>query len=253
MNNSRDTIEHLTEFALSMGEIMLVSGAEMARVEDTVRRILKAGGLTSPEVFALPTGIFVGARDRRGIAAMNRVTDRSTNLFRICRLNQLSREFCSKKKTLKEAEEELLRIKSDPDYGFLIKLLGYALCCGFFAVMFGGGAAEVLAAAGVGLLLCSVLKFLSRYSLSDFIRVMMGAFTVGLSTLLVQHFLWTPLMADAVLIGAIMPLVPGATLTTGIRDTINGDYSAGTARIAEAVVTALAVATGVAGSMMVLR
>ena len=82
---------------------------------------------------------------------------------------------------------------------------------------------------------------------------MMGAFTVGLSTLLVQHFLWTPLMADAVLIGAIMPLVPGATLTTGIRDTINGDYSAGTARIAEAVVTALAVATGVAGSMMVLR
>ncbi|MBQ5420656.1 MAG: threonine/serine exporter family protein, partial [Clostridium sp.] len=42
-------------------------------------------------------------------------------------------------------------------------------------------------------------------------------------------------------------------LTTGIRDTINGDYSAGTARIAEAVVTALAVATGVAGSMMVLR
>ena len=59
--------------------------------------------------------------------------------------------------------------------------------------------------------------------------------------------------ADAVLIGAIMPLVPGATLTTGIRDTINGDYSAGTARIAEAVVTALAVATGVAASMMVLR
>ena len=41
-----------------------------------------------------------------------------------------------------------------------------------------------------------------------------------------------------------MPLVPGVIFTTAIRDTLNGDYAAGLARIMEAVVVALAVAAG---------
>ena len=40
---------------------------------------------------------------------------------------------------------------------------------------------------------------------------------------------------DAVIISAIMPMVPGVTFTAAIRDTLNGDYSSGVARIAEAV------------------
>ena len=37
--------------------------------------------------------------------------------------------------------------------------------------------------------------------------------------------------------------------TTAIRDTLNGDYASGTARIVEAVVVALAVAAGVGAGM----
>ncbi len=46
-----------------------------------------------------------------------------------------------------------------------------------------------------------------------------------------------------------MPLVPGVIFTTAIRDTLNGDYASGTARIMEAVVIALAVAAGVGAGM----
>ncbi len=46
-----------------------------------------------------------------------------------------------------------------------------------------------------------------------------------------------------------MPLVPGVIFTTAIRDTLNGDYASGTARIVEAVVIALAVAAGVGAGM----
>ena len=49
---------------------------------------------------------------------------------------------------------------------------------------------------------------------------------------------------DIMIIGAIMPMVPGVTFTTAIRDTLNGDYTAGMARMLEAIVIALAVATG---------
>ena len=47
---------------------------------------------------------------------------------------------------------------------------------------------------------------------------------------------------DVVIISAIMPLLPGVIFTTAVRDTLNGDYSSGAARMLEAVVTALAVA-----------
>ena len=54
---------------------------------------------------------------------------------------------------------------------------------------------------------------------------------------------------DMVITGAIMPLVPGVTFTTAIRDILNGDYASGTSRMMEAVVIALAVAVGIGGAM----
>ena len=54
---------------------------------------------------------------------------------------------------------------------------------------------------------------------------------------------------DVVIISAIMPLLPGVIFTTAVRDTLNGDYSSGAARMLEAVVTALAVAAGVGAGM----
>ena len=50
-----------------------------------------------------------------------------------------------------------------------------------------------------------------------------------------------------------MPLVPGVTFTAAIRDTLNGDYSSGVARMAEAVVVALAVASGVGLAIVAVR
>ena len=45
--------------ALRAGEIMLMSGSEIYRVEDTVTRICKAYGIPYIEVFATTTGIFI--------------------------------------------------------------------------------------------------------------------------------------------------------------------------------------------------
>ena len=46
-----------------------------------------------------------------------------------------------------------------------------------------------------------------------------------------------------------MPLVPGVTFTTSIRDILNGDYASGTNRMMEALVVALSVAVGIGTAM----
>ena len=49
---------------------------------------------------------------------------------------------------------------------------------------------------------------------------------------------------DKVIIGSLMLLVPGLSITNAIRDTLAGDLVSGLARGAEAFLTAIAVAIG---------
>ena len=49
---------------------------------------------------------------------------------------------------------------------------------------------------------------------------------------------------DKIIIGAIMPLVPGIAFTTSIRDIYNGDYLSGTIHLLDAIITAICVAVG---------
>jgi uncharacterized membrane protein YjjP (DUF1212 family) len=54
-----------------------------------------------------------------------------------------------------------------------------------------------------------------------------------------------PLLQDKIIIGSIMPLVPGITFTTSIRHFHNGDYLSGTIHLIEALLTALCIAGGI--------
>ena len=49
----------------------------------------------------------------------------------------------------------------------------------------------------------------------------------------------------ALIIGGIMPLLPGLSMTNAIRDTINGDLVSGSARALEALLACVAIAAGV--------
>ncbi|MEG2653004.1 MAG: threonine/serine exporter family protein, partial [Ruthenibacterium sp.] len=55
---------------------------------------------------------------------------------------------------------------------------------------------------------------------------------------------------DKIIIGGIIPLVPGMALTTAIRDFAGGDYLSGTIRLIDALLVASAIAIGV-GAVLV--
>uniref|UniRef100_UPI003AB8B584 threonine/serine exporter family protein n=1 Tax=Anaerotignum lactatifermentans TaxID=160404 RepID=UPI003AB8B584 len=50
---------------------------------------------------------------------------------------------------------------------------------------------------------------------------------------------------DMIVIGSIVPLLPGVPLTNSIRDFLNGDYLSGTIRMIDAVLVACCIALGV--------
>ena len=241
----------LVETAVSAGEIMLVSGAEIFRVEDTVKRILQLSGSSGTQTVALGTSLFVrlDSSDGKTVTVFRRIENHSSNLNRICRVNEISRCLCQGEISLAEAYKKLDEIRRDIQYSPKIKAIGYVGVSAFFAVLLGGTWLEGLGAGIAGALLACVCILAAKVRMNDFFINAMGAFTVGAAALLMQSWAARGMNLDMVITGAIMPLVPGVTFTTAIRDILNGDYASGTSRMMEAVVIALAVAVGIGGAM----
>ena len=84
----------LMKTAALAGELMLCSGAETYRVEDTMHHILKtADNLEMAEVLVIMTGITatIKQKDENVISIVKRVNSRSTNMSRIMEVNDISR------------------------------------------------------------------------------------------------------------------------------------------------------------------
>ncbi|RGS77256.1 hypothetical protein DWX73_10775 [Coprococcus sp. AF21-14LB] len=81
------------------------------------------------------------------------------------------------------------------------------------------------------------------------IQDIISALALGAAALLLKHTVFLTMNLEAVIIGAIMPLVPGVAITNAVRDTLQGDYVSGCARILEAFLKAAAIAIGVGAAM----
>ena len=85
--------------AVLAGEILLKSGAETYRVEDTMKHILSTGNTETAEALVMLTGIVATMEDPgvQPVTVMRRVDDRGTNIYRIIEVNDISRKYCSGK------------------------------------------------------------------------------------------------------------------------------------------------------------
>ena len=270
----------IANMAVLAGEIMLRSGAETYRVEDTIKHILDtagesggdrgdgssgtgAGGTvnarangTSPsrraesagavrtESLVMLTGIIVTIErpGQEAVTVMRRVHDRGTNMHRIVEVNEISRKYCAGELSAEETWEKLKSIKGR-QYTVWMYNIATVLVPAGFAPLFGGGLREIPAAAAVGVLLAVVMTAGKRMRISSFILNMICAGGVAAAAMALKA--WNPaLNMDTVIISGIMTLVPGVAITNAIRDTLRGDYISGGARALEAFVTAAAVAIG---------
>lgn len=237
----------LADTAMLAGEIMLVSGAETYRVEDTMCRMLATSHLETTEVIVISTAIIITLDDKSidTISITKRAGEKSTNLGNICEVNSISREYCAGKITLEEAYERLKKVSSVSNYSSGIIHLCTLGTVGFFTMVLGGTWLDTLIAVlcGTSLSLCKIL-FKNR-PMSGFIynltAVALGAFAAAI----IQALFDLQLNMETLVTGIAMPLLPGAAVTNAIRDTLQGDYISGAGRIVEAFVIAISLGVGI--------
>ena len=241
----QDNREALNVAALA-GDILLASGAEIFRVEETISRIAQAYGVKSSDAFVLSSGIFLTAGSEReeDFARVRHIPLSAARLDRVAAVNQLSREIVEGKHTPMEARKRLIEIQQMPPKPRLHQVLASGVGSACFCFLFGGDWLDSLAALASGLLLYLYLLYLVRGSLSKIASNITG----GALVTMVCIFLYQLGMGHhlgEMIIGSIIPLVPGVAFTTAIRDIADEDYIAGAVRMLDALLVTFCIAMGV--------
>lgn len=235
----------LLDTAVLAGQIMIKNGSEISRVEDTIQRILELSEFKTAEAFVTNTGLIATLDDPEhdSLTVVKRIRDRQTDLNKIYVVNEISRELCSGKITLKEAFHQLKHLEN-AQYPMKLKYLCVIVIATAFAFIFGGTAADSLGAGIVQLPVIAVIYLTSKARFNTFMQTMLESAVIALGAMAVSLIPVLKPDMNTVIISCIMHLVPGAAITTAIRDTLQGDYLAGGAKILEAVINASAIVVG---------
>lgn len=227
---------------IELGAGLLENGAETSRVEETIRLAGKALA-TQVEAVVSPTSITVTFGDREVITRVLRIHRRVINLDKVARLNALSRELHDASIDLAGFRARVSEVRdSPPAYSSTHQGLAVALACVSFSLVLGGGTGEAAVAVVAGLGAKGILDAAS-HSFPSFLSLFMVGF---LSTALgsVGYHLWG-LDAEAMVVGALLPRMPGLAIVSAVRDLMAGELVAGVARSAEALLITLGMVSGV--------
>lgn len=237
--------EEYLALALKLSVAMLKNGGETYRAEECARNILAAGGACEIEIFAVPTAVTITAEcEGKTYTKVKSLRTRANHLGNIDLLNTISREVSTGK--MKPAPA-LIRVDEidASQTGFFIKTVSACISAAAFTVMFGGGFPEFAISVGVAYVAQLFIVLLRKIGSLQFFSNMGGSIITAVLARLCL-LLFPGINIPVIIIGGIMPLLPGLTTINAIRDTLYGDLISGAARGVEALLSALAITAGVA-------
>ena len=244
----------IAQTARLAGRLLLENGAETYRVEDTVSYICKSFGLTEVSVLSLPTGTVYSFVDADGVphCEVIRIKVRTTNLGQVARVNEISRGIVTGAIPLAEGYERLDALSRAKPQPLWLAILASAVSAAFFSLLFGGNAFDFLIALLCGAVTRALAVLFSEDSVSSTLYTLLsGALSAAIAVFSVRFYPFGN--QTSIIIGAIMPLLPGLAITNAIRDTVNGDLVSGVARTADALLKAVAIAAGVGAVLALCR
>ena len=228
-------------FTSRLGQALARYGAPAHRVEDVLTLLSRDLGVVG--VFsATPSIIMMEFRgEHRSDVRLERVYNNDIDLTRLRRLDRLFNQVADRRRTPKEALQKLDRIMTDPPrFGTVPTIASFALTSAVSAPFFGGGFGDSIMALVAGL----SVGLIATYGKQELL-LPLGGFVAALIVTLLAPLLGSSTNGDAAILGAIIALVPGFTITLGVSELVTNNWTAGVSRLGAALVSALMLSFGV--------
>lgn len=239
------TRDQTINIAVKMGKILLKSGAETYRVEDTISRCCLAHGY-EVDPFVTPTVIILGNEDADSFIRVSRIGYRSTNLSLISEMNSMSYNFAKWDMGYEDTCKWLDKKWRQPaPYGKWMVCIASGIGSAAFAAMLGGNSHDFIAAFITGGAAMVALKQIAGYHPSAFWENAVAGVVIA-TVALICCAMSVQCTMEKIIVGALMPFVPGVAFCNGLRDYMAGNLMSGNSRIAEALLFASSIAIGIA-------
>ena len=235
------------EIILKAGKILLSSGAEISRTEDTMNYIARAMNFKDLEAYVSNRGIFATAKkdDNTEITRIYNVPEVDINLSKIESVNALSRRITQKSITIEEVINELEKIDTMPDYLIFWRLVAYTIGASGFSYAIGSSITDSIIAGIIGLILGAYMCTIKRILNSDVLITILGSILIALLGNLFIHFNIGSNLS-VILLGAMIDIVPGVPFVNAIREYSQNNYNTGITLMMGALLTCISMAVGVA-------
>jgi uncharacterized membrane protein YjjP (DUF1212 family) len=174
-----------------------------------------------------------------------RIAERTTDLQKVSEVNDISRRLSERQLTAAEARERL-GIVDDAAHAYPVwlQVAAAALTGACFTVMFKGSLWDALPSLFISGLGFAAVTYLHRLVQIRFFAEFIASFLIGLLAFFSVR-LGVGQEMDKIIIGCVMPLVPGLLITNAVRDLMAGHLVSGLSKGADAFLTAFAIGTGI--------
>lgn len=267
-------------FVLALARALHRYGTPAHRLEDAIDVVCERLGL-SCEVFSTPTTIILSFGAPAELRTrMMRVESSQLNMAKLEAVDEVAGRVARQELTPAQGRIALAEIiAAPPTYPAFVATLAQALSSGAMAVFFGGGTADLLVAAAIGLALGLLARWANRLRpapleapgapaqrrprpsrrmtaldgappegephplarVFELVAAMIAALAAALAATQ-----WTSISASLVTVSALVVLLPGLSLTVAMTELATGSLISGTARLLSAVIVLLELGVGVA-------
>lgn len=239
------SISSLLKVIKLSAQIIIENGGETYRAEETIKFICKSFDISEVESIATPTGFYItiSVNGDDNNTLVKRIRKRTIDLQKINDVNSVSRNLSEHLITLDEALEELIQINERTDLKENYYILYAGISSAFFALLSGQHMLEFATAFFTGMLVAKLSKRFEKLQSYYFFSSIFSGLIIAYIAISVTYFLKMG-NYNNIIVGCMMPLLPGLAMTNAIRDTIRGDLISGIARATEVLLVASSLAAG---------
>jgi len=247
-SSAPEDVEKALKTVMRAGEMLLVSGAEVSRVEDTMRRILLNFKFSDAQAFVIPGMMILAVEtgQQASKTVIKRVSGSSYHLGKVSLINSLSRELASTEMTVDEFHNRLEDIDKVPPYDTKLVIAAAGIGSFAFTYIINANIHASFVALFVGMLVFAVTVFLRRNKVSKIlVKMLAGLLSFVFAYVAIEFLSDQRFVLEMVVFGSIIPHLPGMALVSSMRDVMGGDLVSGSIGLVDTLAMTGALATGV--------
>lgn len=245
--DSEVNVRRVVDLAMEAGRILLKNGGEIFRVEETIQHICHRFHVDDIDVFTLSHAIFINAQTgaEDSYTTIKNIPLSGAHLGIVAEVNDLSREIAAGNVGLEEAFTRLEEIEKMPPKKSYFQVLAAGIASACFGFLLGAQPMESFVSFGIGCMVCIWLQIGQRHHMSKIVVNIVGGAIITALAIAALFIITVPMRLEGMIIGSIMPLVPGVAFTNAIRDIADSDFLSGTVRMIDALLVFVYIAIGV--------